>query len=501
MIKCAIYARVSTDQQGDSIENQISQALEYISRLGDQYDTQDVLIYKDEAVSGYYTSVFERTAMKQAIADAKDGKFQVIVFKEISRVGRDKQENPAIIGMFEQFKIRVIAMNDNYDSNNKDSITFDILSVLAEQESKKISSRVSSAKKQKARRGQWNGTPPIGYRVDAETKKLVIDEERKQIPTIIFDMYVNQGAGTFKIAHYLNECGLLTANGNLWSRKTITDVITNEAYIGRVVYGMSRNTLERTYDMSGKMYKRQARVLLDKSEWTVVENAHEPLIDPEIFYKAQSILMQRSHNRVPRRAYHPLTGILYCGKCGEGMVCQKRTWNGNEYRYYICKTYHKYGRGKCNQTNIKADEFEQMIVDQVRAWIKERRIGEAIANQSRDMENIKREIAVRQKQLDKIQKDQKDLFQHRELFTEEAFKEQMLELKRQAEFLEREFDVLTQQEKLLLEKQNESETYEHIVEEFKQLDVNEKGKLRALLHDIIHSITVNEYDLEIEYRF
>src|SRR5690606_39521087 len=82
----------------------------------------------DLAVSGYYTSVFERETMKKAIEYAKQKRYQVLVFKEISRVGRDKQENPAIVGMFEQYGIRVIAINDNYDSLNKDNITFDILS-------------------------------------------------------------------------------------------------------------------------------------------------------------------------------------------------------------------------------------------------------------------------------------------------------------------------------------------------------------------------------------
>ncbi|MFC5529414.1 recombinase family protein [Cohnella yongneupensis] len=176
-IKCAVYARVSTDKHGDSIENQVSQSQEYISRLGPQYDSEDLLIYRDEAVSGYYTSVFNRAEMKQAIKDARDHKFKLLVFKEVSRVGRDKQENPAIIGMFEQYGVRVVAINDNYDSLNKDNITFDILSVLSEQESKKISSRVSSARKQKARRGQWRGEPPIGYVVSPVTKKLEVDPD------------------------------------------------------------------------------------------------------------------------------------------------------------------------------------------------------------------------------------------------------------------------------------------------------------------------------------
>ncbi|MDB5054970.1 MAG: resolvase, partial [Bacilli bacterium] len=274
-IKCAIYARVSTDQQGDSIDNQVSQCQEYISRLGNLYDVSDIVLYKDEAVSGYYTSVFDRLEMKQAIQDARNHRFKLLVFKEVSRVGRDKQENPAIIGMFEQYGVRIIAINDNYDSLNKDNITFDILSVLSEQESKKISSRVSSARKQKARRGQWGGEPPVGYMVNKETKKLTIHPEWKDVPITVFDLYVNRGLGTFKVAEFLNQKGVKTKNGNLWSRESVNKLIRNQAYIGNVVYGTRRNQLQREYDDSGKMSKKKIQIRIDKTEWQVVEQAHE----------------------------------------------------------------------------------------------------------------------------------------------------------------------------------------------------------------------------------
>jgi site-specific DNA recombinase len=226
---CAIYARVSTDRQGESIENQVNQCQEYISRLDGPYDTTNLLVYRDVAVSGYYTSVFDRAEMKQAIKDARENKFKLLVFKEVSRVGRDKQENPAIIGMFEQYGVRVVAINDNYDTLNKDNITFDILSVLSEQESKKISSRVSSARKQKARRGQWGGEPPVGYRINPENKKLEADPEWMHVPKVIFDLYVNSGMGTFKVAEYLNAQGIKTKQGFLWSRESVNRIIRNQA--------------------------------------------------------------------------------------------------------------------------------------------------------------------------------------------------------------------------------------------------------------------------------
>lgn len=90
LIKCAIYTRVSTDHQADSTINQEAQGREYISRLGPEYDKTDIIVYRDEVVSGYYTSVFDRAEMKRAIQDAKENKFKLLIFKEVSRVGRDK---------------------------------------------------------------------------------------------------------------------------------------------------------------------------------------------------------------------------------------------------------------------------------------------------------------------------------------------------------------------------------------------------------------------------
>jgi site-specific DNA recombinase len=501
-VKCAIYARVSTDKQGDSIDNQVCQCEEYISRLGEKYDTSDIIVYRDQAVSGYYTSVFDRAEMKQAIKDAREHKFKLLVFKEVSRVGRDKQENPAIIGMFEQYGVRVVAINDNYDSLNKDNITFDILSVLSEQESKKISARVSSARKQKARRGQWGGEPPIGYKVDPNTKKLVADTDRKDIPITIFDLYVNKGLGTFKVAEHLNLQGVRTKDGNLWSRGTVNKVIRNQAYIGSVVYGTRRNQLQREYDDTGKMTKKKVQIKINKEDWQVAENAHEALVDRDIFFRAQRILLSKSHDRAPRRPYHPLSGILFCGKCNEGMVCQKRSFNGKQYRYYICKTYHKYGRHKCNQANVNADELEEAVVSQVRKNLEmiPEELFSITINREKDKERIKDDLRLKTAKREKIKKDQVDIFQQRELFDEDTYRREMLNIKQRIRTVNDEIEILEKQMKYLDQQGANSSNFSYFLEEFRQLDLNNAG-LRQVLHELIKNIRLLENHIVIDYHY
>jgi DNA invertase Pin-like site-specific DNA recombinase/archaellum component FlaC len=502
-IKCAIYARDSTDQQGDTIENQISQGKEYISRLGDQYDAEDVAIFIDHAVSGYYTSVFERQAMKDAVAGAKRGDFKLILFKEVSRVGRDKQENPAIVGIFEQYGVRVIAINDNYDSLNKDNVTFGILSVLAEQESIKISSRVSSAKKQKARRGLWNTDAPIGYRLNSETKKLEIDPDSKEIVESIFHMYVHRGIGSFLIAQHLNRNGKKTRDGNPFSRESVKRILRNQAYIGNTVYGKKRNELRREYDDSGKMTKRKVQVKIDPKDWTIVEGTHEPIIDKETFYAAQRILAGRGHHRTPRRAYHPLTGILFCAKCGQGMVCQKRSFQSKQYRYYICKTYHKYGRNACPQANVNADELEMKVISVVRGRLSALSTSNIIASADRsvDLSRLENERKTKQKQREKLQKDQIDIFGQRDLFDDQTYQGMMVSLKKQIQTIDEEIAILDGQIKAIREESSQTANVVNIIEDFLSLDVNDTERLRTILHELIEKITLADNHIDIRYRY
>jgi site-specific DNA recombinase len=502
-IRCAVYARVSTEQQGDSLENQVGQCREFIARLGDYYDTTDIVIYKDEAVSGYYTSVFDRTAMKQAIQDAKGGVFQLLVFKEVSRVGRDKQENPAIIGMFEQYGARVIAINDNYDSLNKDNITFDILSVLSEQESKKISARVSSARKQKARRGQWNGEAPIGYKVDKETKKLIVDPETKHIPQLIFDLYVNGGLGTFKVAEHLNRQGITTRNNNRWSRESVNKILRNPVYIGSVVYGTRRNQLKREYDDSGKMSKRKVQIKLERSAWQVVEAAHEALVAEDIFRMAENILAAKGRRMVSKRASHPLTGILFCGQCGEGMVCQKRSYNNKDYRYYICKTYHKYGRTACSQANINADRLEEIILTACRGKLLLFPCDHINVSINREKDKLRMEqgLQVLHEKIKRLSQDQVDIFRQRELFVEKLYKEQMLTIKGQMEAAEADISKLKKQLEALNSEDLDDAAVQQWIEQFIKLDIRNLAMTRVLFQELIEHIRLNENELIIQYGY
>lgn len=382
---CAVYARVSTDMQGESLENQISFAKEYVRRLGEEFEVGLECVYADADQSGYYTRFLQRPAIQQALTDAKEHKFHVIVFKEISRMSRDQAEHIEIVSRFTAYGVRVIAVNDNLDSAKPE--TLDLLgihSAMAEMESKRISSRVSSGRKSLARRGVWAGEAPIGYVLNRQRRQLEVDHALAHIPRTIFSRFARTDDGCFKIAEYLNARAMYTKYNRRWTRVTVNQVLQNPAYIGTLCYGKTRNTLQRIFDDSGYS-KRKTKRALPREEWVVVEDAHEALIDRETYEMVRERLATRSKQN-PRRTKHPLSGILMCGHCNAPMIAQQRHGRGQQtYRYYVCSNKFRYGLSTCQQQNLRADDVEATVYQfllqalwkyQDYTWVREVKFGE-----------------------------------------------------------------------------------------------------------------------------
>ena len=367
-VRCAIYARVSTDKQGESLENQVAYATEYIHRLGSRYEVSDSLLYTDFDQSGYYTRFVDRPAMQRALTDARNGCFDVIVFKEISRISRDQAEHVEIVSRFGAAKVRVIAINDNLDTDRSE--TLDLLgihSVMAEMESKRISSRVSSGKKALARRGVWVGEAPIGYLVNRETRLLVIDERYAHTVQTIFRLFTEEAAGLLRVAAHLNEHGILTRRHNPWSRITVSHVLRNPAYMGDLVYGKTRNVLKRIYGDTGYR-KMKGRQEIPETDWIRVKDVHPALVSRETFQCAQTLLANRKVHSgmggvkapIPRGS-NPLHGMLFCAYCDSRLMRQTRRAGNRTYAYYVCsKAFHQ-GRRACLQHNLSATMLEQVL--------------------------------------------------------------------------------------------------------------------------------------------
>lgn len=445
----AIYARSSLgkERQGDTVEHQVDMIQEYAKRTNMNVFFDKRFIYEDDGESGYKTTLIQRPAMKQLLTDIKSGLVKVVFFKGISRFARDSAEAITTAKKLKNSDVRVISLEENYDSDKDDPTMFQIYAVMAEQESRKTSIRVSLGNKQKARRGLWTGTTtPLGYSKvksiqNEELRKKLIEEgkheqslypnEQEFIIKKIFEMFVYEGLGRKKIASALNELEYKTARRRAFQEKTIVDILKNEVYIGNIVYGKTRYNYVEDEDSKKKI---QHTINVDPNEWVRVENAHPSIIDIDTFNKAQELLNRRkgmfNFNKRFNASKHPLTGILICDKCKAPMICQKRKNKKKdgtilEYRYYVCSTYHKQGRHMCDQANIRADDIEEALFNKIKQSIEKQLDGwnyeKSVKVKKENTKLMNRELQQIENELTKKLNAVKSLLEVRDLYDTETF--------------------------------------------------------------------------------
>jgi site-specific DNA recombinase len=522
----AIYGRASTDKQGDTIEHQVQMIKEYTKRINIPVSFSDDMIYEDEGESAFKTSLLQRPAMRKLIEDIDKGLVDIVFFKGISRFARDSGEAITTAKRLKQKGIRVISMEENYDSDKDDPVMFQIYAVMAEQESRKTSIRVSLGNKQKARNGLWtNATLPLGYIKVKEVKdetlrnkllaqgkhpqSLYPDPETSFLITKIFDLFVNEGFGRKKIVSYLNDNGFKTRKGLYFGERIISGILKNQVYIGDIVYGKTRYDYIDVEDQNKKLQKT---IYLDKDEWAICKNAHEPLVDMEVYMKAQAIIKDKEGKyNVGKRynaAKHPLTGLLRCGICGAPMICQKRSnkkadGTKKEYRYYTCSTAHKNGRNVCSQKNVVADDLEDYIQGVIAIELRKMRDNKDLLDdlgKYNPNEEINKKIKLIEHNIANRVKNQMSLLDNKDLYDSDTFREINKNLKEELINLRNEKDDLLEQLKFNDYLDDKEELIKKM-DEFKDLNMSDLSMVREVFHEWIDEVTIFGDEIEVKQKF
>ncbi|MBU3098714.1 MULTISPECIES: recombinase family protein [Clostridium] len=333
-----VYARVSTDDQHTSIENQHIIFYKWIEEKG--YEL--FKIYTDEAISG--TKGIKRLEWQRLLQDGRDKKYNILVAKSFSRFGRNQRETLDAIKDLRAVGIRVIFIEDNLDSL-KDANNFGLFAWLAEQEAQRTSERLKLIWEGFNKDGRLHVClPPFGYDYDLETKNYIINYNESEWVRQIFSWYL-QGYGFNKIATMLKEKEVATKRGGVWASNTVRCMISNEAYIGTLVQGYTRSIdvtmTEREKIPEDQRYRHA--------------NNHTQIIDDEIFYKVQDILAERSskakgsYAKVKSRHSNAslYSNLLVCGEC-QGTMSIKRKKALQDYKpFYNCMTYDLKGIKSC----------------------------------------------------------------------------------------------------------------------------------------------------------
>ena len=367
----ALYIRLSKEDESEgpsqSVQNQESLLREFVQqhRLS-VYDT-----YVDDGWSG---TNFDRPAFQRMIADIEARKVNMVITKDLSRLGRDYiLTGHYMERYFPEHRVRYISLLDGIDTG-VDSTANDITpfrAIMNDMYAKDISKKIKSVKRDKQRKGQFIGGKPVyGYKMHpTEKNKIIIDEEVAPVVRRIFALALS-GMSCRNIAALLNQEGVPTpatyANlpvarpgpyTGLWSSERISDMLQNETYLGNMVQG-------RSVKIS---YKSKKCLKQDPANWVVVEGTHEPLVDAETFRKVRMLVNSRKHTR--SRTYDfLLKGLIFCHECGYPLaVLNRKNARGEDVLYFVCRTYQRFTKaGVCTCHSIKEKTVTDAVVAKVR---------------------------------------------------------------------------------------------------------------------------------------
>ncbi|MCI8772623.1 MAG: recombinase family protein [Lachnospiraceae bacterium] len=358
--------KLSKEEESRSIQNQKSMLVSYaVSQGWEIYN-----IYSDDDYKGSDRS---RPAFNQLLKDAEAGKFNIVLCKSQARFTRELEMVEKIIhGQFIEWGIRFVGYADNADTDNKgNKKSRQINGLVNEWYLEDLSDNIKTVLTDHRKKGMHIGAFALyGYKKDPDQKgHLIIDPEAAAVVREVFEMYA-EGMGRTAIARALNDKNIPNpteykrlqglkykgANkkyGNLWKYFAITDMLSNEMYIGTMVQGKYEH----------RTYKSQSSKPVPKERWIRVEGTHEPIIDKELWDKVQQRMKERA-----KPMCNGETGIFAgktkCMYCGYTLSSQK---NRNFY-YLRCPSRH-YSDSSCKGAHISRNLLEKAVLFELNSII------------------------------------------------------------------------------------------------------------------------------------
>lgn len=443
----AIYVRLSDEDrdkrcatdESESIQNQKSMLINYCIEQGWQISN----IYCDEDYSGADRN---RPEFNQMIKDCEEGKIDIVLCKTQSRFSRDMEIIEKYIhGKFLEWNVRFVSIVDHADTNvagNKKARQ--INGLVNEWYLEELSDNIKRTLHNKKIMGEYCCPyAPYGYKLDPEDKHhFVIDPPAAEVVKSIFEMY-KSGMGYIRIAKALNAQkipppgiykemqGLNYKNAfhhlptaQQWRDNTIYYILRQEVYTGAIIQGKSKNI----------SYKNKKRVKLPKSEWIIVRDMHEAIIEEDLWNAVQELLnnhkLRDKQFKVDENAeINPLKGSVFCKECGAGMWRMSYQCAKERYKYYRCKTV-KNSEGVCDNINsIRQIDIEAAVLTELKNIINNYMDSDCIeikgnTGLSKKMDALQEEKKQLARSISKIQNSSVQLYKDKlsGLFDDEQFR-------------------------------------------------------------------------------
>lgn len=378
--KIGIYMRLSKDDdktgESMSIDRQRIILRKYIEERGGKIVGE----YIDDGWSG---TNFDRPDIKRMLEDARAGKIDTIIVKDLSRFGRNYiQVGQYIDYIFPAYGIRFIAISDNVDTADRSSTAMDMMPIMnvfnewhAANTSKKIRA-VLEASQRSGKYTNWNYS--YGYKAGTdENRTAVIDEEAAAVVTKIFDLRL-QGNSARTIARILTGEGIPNPAtyftkldggksdrhcSSCWNPETVRRLLSNPIYIGHTIQ-------HKTTRVS---YKNHKVVNIPESEWIIHENAHEPIISRDIWERVQETYNGARGRADKSNRIHALSGLIVCPDCGKKL--KFKSGKGVQ-GCFVCRTYADLGKKYCSSHHITEKTLESLVLDDIHSLLQVAEIDE-----------------------------------------------------------------------------------------------------------------------------
>ena len=416
-----IYSRKSKfTGKGESIENQIDMCRQYIAAHYGKEAAETALVYEDEGFSG---GTLERPQFKKMMSDSQKITFAAIVVYRLDRISRNIGDFAKLIEDLGNREIGFISIREQFDTTTPmGRAMMYIASVFSQLERETIAERIRDNMHELAKTGRWlGGNTPTGYEsesishvtVDGKTRKackLKIIPDEISLVKLIFEKFIETGSLT-KTDQYLLQGGYKTKRGKRFTRFAIKGILSNPVYMMadedayRYFTEHDVELFSEQEDFDGqhgimaynRTLQRPGKSNQEKpmNEWIVSVGKHDGVVSGATWVKAQTMLgLNKSKSyRKPRSNVALLSGLLYCGKCGDYMrpkLTDRFTATGEPVFTYLCTTKERSRCQTCSIKNVNGNTLDSKVIDAIKELGKG---GAGMGNQlAEQISQIKKEI-------------------------------------------------------------------------------------------------------------
>lgn len=370
--KAGIYIRLSEADEGKSYESESESVLNQRNILMNFIKEKGFIFVAEYVDDGYSGTTFDRPGFQRLIEDIKAKRINLVVVKDLSRLGRDHILTGYYVEtFFPENGIRFISMLEGYDNAinqaSNDSATW--LFACNDYYSKQNSIKIRNVLNDKRRNGKFIGsTPSYGYLRDPNDKgHLIPDPEYAWVVKKIFDMAYN-GVGLSEITTYLNDNNIKTPsslkrkNSNskakynpMWTISSVKKILKNQMYVGDMVQSVQTKV----------SYKSKKKKSLPKSNWDIVKNTHEPLVDRFIFESVQNNIKRTTKTTIAKREKRLFENLLYCKECGNTLTVSYR--KNHDYWTINCNRYSRDPKRRmCEPHFSPYEKLEEALLEVIR---------------------------------------------------------------------------------------------------------------------------------------